>query len=341
MAVGRKADYTAHIPALWARDLFSEAEFLTFWHKFEGPEGSGMPIIRRDDLTKQAGDTIKLDIVLALTGAGSTGDTTLTEGNEEKMKLRQMSVVVDMQKHAVRWSDLAAALISHDMRVTAKNQLAKWLAGKLDGAVFTEMTGASVPAQNKWYSGTATSRDTIADTDAGGRLKLTTLSEIKAFARTELKIEPLRMENGEEIFGLVLHPYTVMSLKNDTSYQQAQRDAGVRGRENPLFSGAIAMWDGVVMFESGRVPRSNNANSPVVSTSDNIFFGSQALARAFARYPQWREQEFSYGEEIGIQTNVIKGEELLVFDLSAAGDASDNTAIGSMVLYASAVAPVA
>lgn len=341
MAAGRKADYTNQIPSIWALDLFSEAENLTFWHQFEGPVGSSMPVIRRDDLTKSPGDTIKFDIVLALTGAGSTGDTTLSDGNEEKMKFRQQSVTVDMLKHAVRWSDLSEAIITHDMRTTAKNQLAKWLAGKLDDSIFTEFTGASVPTQNKWFAGTATSRDTVADTDAGGRLKLSDISDIKAFAQSELKIEPLRMEGGLEYFGLVLHPYANLSLKKDSSYQQAERDADVRGKDNPLFSGANFVWDGVIGYVSNRIPRSNNANSPVVSTANNIFFGAQALSRGYARYPQWREQDFSYGEEAGVQTNVIKGEKLNVFDLSSAGDGSDNTAIGSLVVYSTAVAPTA
>src|SRR5436305_784162 len=102
MSAGRKADYTASIPAVWAADLFSQAENMTFWHNLEGPEGTTMPIIRKDDLTKQPGDTIKFDMALALTGAGLTGDTTLLDGQEEKLKFRQQSVVVDALRHGVR-----------------------------------------------------------------------------------------------------------------------------------------------------------------------------------------------------------------------------------------------
>lgn len=300
-----------------------------------------MPVIRQDDLEQGPGDTIKVDIALALTGAGQTGDTTAVEGNEEQLKFRQMSIVVDALSHGVRWSKLGKILISHDMRQTALNQLKKWLAGKLDNDIFTEFTGADVPAQNKWFSGTATTRNTIADTDAGGRLKLADISDIKAFAQSELKIEPLRMDNGEEYFGLVVHPYTNLSLKKDTTYQQAEREAGVRGRDNPLFTGATFLWDGVIGYVNNRVPRSANTNSPVVQTSDNIFFGAQALSRGYAYYPDWTEEYFDYGREQGVATYVVKGEQLNVFDLSAAGDASDNTAIGSLVLYAAAAAPAA
>lgn len=341
MAVGRIADYASQIPKIWAEDLFAQAENLTFWGQFEGPEGSGMPIIRKNDLEKAAGDTIHTDMILALTGAGSTGDTTLTEGNEEKMKYRQMDVVVNALKHGVRWSDLSQILMTHNMRKNALGQLSKWLAGKLDNEAFTALAASTLPTINKWFAGTATTRNTVADSDAGGRLTLTDISAAKAYAQSNLLMEPLRLEGGEEYFGLVLHPYANLALKNSTAYQQAERDAGIRGRDNPLFTGATAVWDGVIIYTSNRVPLSNNTNSPVVAVADNIFFGAQAGSRAYAYYPRWTEQAFSYEEELGVATFVVEGFAANVFDLSAAGDGSASTGIGSLILYSSAVTPTA
>lgn len=319
---------------------------MTWWSAWEGPPGSTMPVIRKDDLMKGAGDTVKIDIVLALTGTGLTGDVVATEGNEEKLKLRQMSVPVDKVSHAVRWTELSQVLITHDLRVTAQNQLAKWLAGKLDTDIFNEMSGngtSVIPTLNKWFSGTATTRNTIADSNAGGRLTLATMTELKAYAQTELKIEPLRLENGEEMFGLIAHPYAIMQLKrDDTSWAQAQRDARERGLTNPLFTGAVGMWDGIAIYSSQRVPRSLNVGTPI-QVADNIFFGAQAVSRAYAQYPTWVEEFFSYGEEIGIATRVVKGERVNIFDLTAAGGAADadKTAIGLVVVYSAAVAPAA
>lgn len=304
-----------------------------------------MPLIRKDDLLSQAGDTIKFDIVLALTGAGTTGDTTLTEGNEEALKIRQTSMGLTYLKHGVRWTELAEALITHNMRTTAKNQLAKWLAGKIDARVFTEATGGGtvMPTKNLWAAGTATTRNTVADTNTGGRLTLDTLTELKAYAQVELKLEPIRLDGDEnEYFLLVVHPYAAMSLKrDDTKWAQAQRDAQVRGDDNPLFTGAVGMWDGVVIKTSNRIPRSVNTNTPPIAVSDNLFLGAQAISRGYGFYPKWVEQDFSYGEEAGVATRVLLGEKLNVFDLTSAGGAAaaDLTWIGGMVVYTSAVAP--
>lgn len=349
MAVTRKADVASQIPTIWSKRLFAQAENLTFWNRFEGPPGSSMPILRLDDLTKDAGDTVKFDIVLALTGAGLTGDTAggLLEGNEEALKMRQTSVAVDSLQHAVRSTKLANVLNIHNLRTVALGQLRKWLAGKMDDKIFTELTGGSgattLPTTSKWFAGTATSIATVDNTDAAGRLKLADITEMKAYMQVVNKIEPIRLENGEEIFGLVLHPYTAMQLKRyDASWAQAQREAQVRGDSNPLFTGALGMWDGVVLYSSNRVPTAADGVASI-SVARNVFFGAQALSRAYAHYPDWTEEEFSYGQEFGVATWLVYGNKLNVFDLTAGGGAAaaDFTAIGSGVLYAAAVAPSA
>lgn len=355
MAVLKRADIGNQIPQLWDTRLFSQAENLTFWQRFEGEEGSSMPLIRKDDLEKQAGDTVKVDIVLALTGTGATGDTALLDGNEEKMAFRQFSFQVDSLQHAVRWSKLGKILINHNMRRIAVNQLSKWLAGKLDDRVFATFTGetvggfapsltvANLPTTMKWFAGTAVSVATVDNTDAAGRLKLGDISDIKAYAQTNNKVEPLRLENGEEIFGLVLHPYAALALKKDAQWQQAQREANQRSADNPLFTGAVGMWDGVVLYVSNRVPTANDGVASA-TVARNVFFGAQAQMRGFAYYPDWTEQYFSYGQEQGIATFTVLGQRLSVFDLNAVetgGATTDDTAIGSMILYSNATAPTA
>lgn len=348
MATGRAADYSAQTPQLWAKDLFSQAENLTFWNKLQGPPGSSMPIIRRDDLLKDAGDTIKMDIALALTGNGVVGDDAALEGNEERLKMRQISVAMRQIRHGVRWTELAAQFNVHDLRSTALQQLRKWLAGYLDDDIFAELTGntkhdgttgTTIPDTAKVAAGTATSRATVADTNAGGRLTLASLTELKAYAQTELKIEPIKTEDGNEYFGLVAHPYAVMQLKRDDSnWVSANRDGNVRGVDNPIFTGAAGVWDGVIIWQSNRVNRSSNGT---IQVADNIFLGAQAMSTGFARLPEWREELFDYGNEWGVATVFVKGEKLNAFDLTSAGGAAASayTSIGSLVFYTAAVAP--
>ena len=354
MAQTRKADVLAQIQKVWGDDLFYQAERRTFFHKFEGGAGSNAPLVRMDDLEKNVGDTVFIDIALALTGAGSTGDTTLLEGNEEAVKFRQISVTVDSMQHAVRWSKLGKVLINKDMRTVALNLLKKHLAARLDDQIFNEATGgsgatiaeANLPTTMKWFAGSATSAATVDNTDAAGRLKLNDISDIKAYAVTNNLIEPLEMgdsDTGEEVYMLVLHPYAALALKKDSQYQQANREARERSKENPLFKGAIGFWDGVILYQSPRV-RTAADGVGSIAVARNLFLGAQGIARTFAYYPDWTEQYFSYGQEQGVAYWTIVGKRLVVFDLNSSettGTTVDDTAVGAMILYSAAVAPTA
>lgn len=345
MAVLRSADVDAQIPEIWSGDLYAQAENMTFWGMYEGNEGSGMPVIRKDDLAKEAGDTIHTDIVLALTGAGTTGDTSgaLLEGNEEQMKFRQQSFVVDALGHAVRFTWKANKLVTYELRDTAKNQLAKWLAGKLDDRIWTELTGgagATTLPTTAWH--VAGDQAAVGSIDADNIVTLNDITELKALAQVRNKIEPIRVDgDGNEYFILVLHPYAAMHLKKTDEWQQAQREGNVRGPDNPIFRGNVGMWDGVVIYTSNRVPIAADGAAGV-DVARNVFLGAQAIARGYGAYPDWVEEEFSYGQEIGVATKAIVGQKLNVFDLTSGGGAAaaDFTALGSMVLYSYAEPPV-
>lgn len=355
MAVTKRADISAQIGELWSTRLFYQAEKKTFWHKFEGGEGSNSPIVRKDDLEAKPGtDTLYLDIALALTAAGATGDTGLLEGSEEQVKFRQTSITIDSLQHAVRWSKLGKILINHDMRKTAENLLRKHLAGRLDDQVFNEVSGgtgatiseANLPTTMKWFAGSATSIATVADTAGAGKLELADISNIKAYAINNNFVEPLEMGDsytGEEMYGMVVDPYAALALKLSTAWQQAQRDAQNRGGDNPVFKGSIGVWDNVVIYLSNRV-RTANDGSGSIRVARNVFFGAQAVARAYVSYPDWSEQYFSYGQEQGIAYWAALGKRLLTFDLNSTetpSDTTDDRAIGAMILYSAAVAPVA
>ncbi len=335
VGTGHLADYPNQIPKYWETSLFAQAEKATFWNKFEGSEGSGMPIVRKDDLTKKPGDTIYFDAVLALTGDGDTSTTQLTEGNEDRLVLRQRSFTVGPLKKAVRWDWLVDAEVNHNQRQIARTQLAKWLSGRLDDRMFAEVTGSgtTIPTAHKFYC--SVDHSTEATFDADDFLTLDYIVKMKAQAQN-LMIEPIRMDGGVEVFGLVIHPYTEMKLKLQDAYKAAMEYAAVRGNENPLFSGASAIWDGVVIYVSNRVPRNSNGT---VFVSRNVLFGAQLAARGYGMYPTWAERDFSYGEESGVATRLLVGEKLVTFDLNATettGDATDDTMLGGMLVLSTA-----
>ena len=94
----------------------------------------------------------------------------------------------------------------------------------------------------------------------------------------------------------------------------------------------------MIIYRSTRVPRYSNGS---INVSDNVFFGEQALSRGYCMYPNWVEESFDYNRKGGVATTTIVGEKLNAFDLTDAGGAAaaDFRAVGSVVLYTSAVSP--
>lgn len=336
---------TKFTPKLWSTRLLAQAEKRTFWNRFEGPEGSGAAIIRMDDLTKSPGDTVHCPLVLELSGAGITSDATALQGNEEKMIFAQTDVTIGYLSHAVEWTERSADHVTWSMRTTALGQLSKWLAGKLDNDMWTELTGGgtTVPTKNEWVAGFGTvsggaSVNNITDAAGAGQLDLNTITDVKAYAEAELLLEPIQTVNGEGYYGLVIHNYAGLPLKKSTAYQTALREARERDPGNPLFTGALGMWDGVILYSANRVPTATNANATPTQYAKNVLFGAQMAARAFSKYPDWREEDTDYARNSGVATVLEYGQKLSVYDLSTAQDGSGDQAIGSVVLYSSAVA---
>jgi N4-gp56 family major capsid protein len=300
MATLDKTEIAAHIPVLYGRMILQEAQALSFWEKFIGPEGSNMPIISKEDLTKEAGDTIRIHTVKNLTGAGVSGDSAL-ETNEEQLAFDYQDVSITQYRHATRHNKTAAEQGIFNLAEVSRGALARWLATNLlDTQTFTALTTSP---DNIVYAGDATTVNTIDSADDLDTAAIS-LARVKA---EDLLIPPAFVIDGQAFYGMVVHPYQAYSLKQDTVWQNAQRDAMPRGMDNPLFTGALGHWDGVVLYPHSRVPRAENANSPAIYTGDAVLFGAGAAVRAYGRYPEWIVETFDYGNQIGTAIALVTG----------------------------------
>jgi N4-gp56 family major capsid protein len=78
--------------------------------------------------------------------------------------------------------------------------------------------------------------------------------------------------------------------------------------KNPIFTGALGMYNGVVLHESTRVPAApTNGN-----VRRAVLLGAQAGVMAFGRgYGKntysWEEEMFDYGNQLGVAAGSIAG----------------------------------
>ena len=233
------------IPEFWEEKIRRTAARMAFWDKFEGKEGSNMPLITRMDFTKKPGDTLHINIMSELEGAGVTQDSTLA-GNEEKMVLGQFDVTVDWLRHAVAFDERGSRRANFDLIVAANPRLARWLARKKDYDMFYQLMTTASPdetfTKDRADATELVSSDTFGTTEID-RLKL-------ALVRKGAIPMSVIMDNKNEIgiYGLVISEIDAYYLREDAAWVQAQRDVAIKGKDNPLLNGAFGMYNGMILF---------------------------------------------------------------------------------------------
>ena len=118
-------------------------------------------------------------------------------------------------------------------------------------------------------------------------------------------VQPIRID-GRETYVMVIDPYQARDLRQDTKWIEAQEYANVRGEKNPIFSGAMGVYEGVVIHEHLRVPRTATGASDAM-VGHALFLGAQACIFAEGEAPHWEEDTFDYGNQYGVSIDRMFG----------------------------------
>lgn len=239
------------IPEMWDTKIRLDAVRQAFWgSRFEGKQGSKAPIIINVDFTKSAGDVIHFQTMRRLKYAGVTGATTLA-GSEEKLTLGQFDLSVDWLRHAVAFDKRGTRRANFDAVSVAGQELSDWLARQIDDAAFKELVSDETP--DTIYSGGKTSEDNLTSTDV---FNTDSLDKMKlALIRKGSIPFQVKGKNGSSLkyFGVVIDAVDAYNLRGDEAWFAAQRDAQSRGDDNPIFTGALGIYNGMIIYEFGGV----------------------------------------------------------------------------------------
>lgn len=304
MAVTTPTNVDSSIPELWAKSVLREHLPGAFWAKFVGGEGSGMPIIQKTEVLGKPGDLIHIQTTAPLAGAGVSGDTTALEGSEEALSTSEIKVSPLLYRHAVRVNRRANKKSIVNLREEARMRLAEWGGEKMDNVRFANFLLDDLPAPlasetydafNSYFVG-GDATPTVDEILATDTLTVETMQVLK----TRMKMQRAKpvMIGGKPYFVLITHPYALHSLKREDEYRDWVREAHVRGTENPMFTGATAVLDGIIIFDHENVPTAANAGSVQYATS--LCFGREAFVEGVDENVSWAEDEFDYGLEFGI-----------------------------------------
>ena len=292
----------------WAKQLFKEAERDNFFNKFTGTTANSI-IQVMSDLKKDKGDKITVPLLMRLTGEGVEGDNTL-EGNEEALQFYDFSVEVDQIRHAVRLEgEMEEQKTQLNLRTQAKEGLKVWLREKIE-ATITAALVANPTAEHTVFAGGKSAENLLTPTDIM-TCDLISIAARKAKTMTPKIRRPVI--NGKEYYIMLVDPYQARDLKKDQRWIDAAENCAERGSNNPIFTGMLGVWDGVVVHEYENLPRTTTgASSAVVGHA--LLLGCQAGVKAIAKEPYWREKTFDYGNKAGFATGMIWGAGKSVFN---------------------------
>lgn len=317
---------------VWSTKLFQEALKATAFRPFIG-DGSGSIIQMKNELKKSAGDRITFGLRMQLTGAGVSGDATL-EGNEEALTTYSDDLYIDQLRHAVKNAGrMSDQRITFSVREEARVGLTDWWADRIDTAIANHLAGNTAQTDLKYtganatiefdsshvvYGGGAVSEDDVASKGAAAKFTLDLIDKCVTKAKTLTPtVRPIR-HNGKDCYAIFLHPFQVRDLRTSTATGQwldIQKAAMSGGdiSKNPIFTGALGMYNNTYIYEAIRMPE-------VVSTVKRaVFCGAQAAVMAFGRANAptsmtWVEETFDFGNQFGVSAGAIFGVKKTVFD---------------------------
>ena len=304
---------------LWSEKQFRDIAKASYFSRFMGTSPESM--CQTDtSLESKKGDRITFNLIPRLTGAGVTEGQTL-EGNEESLNNYTFSVNLGLLRHAVR-DDGSMTRQRAMFEVTEAQSYAirTWMTEQIDQKAFNALTASPTTIiggnGTKYTSGTTAS----AALTTSHLLTPDLISQIKAGAvtgynRGQTPLRPL-MINGKKHYVLLVHPDVAYDLKTNTDWQTAQQNANVRSLEgNPIFNGALGMWDNVIIHEHENIPIETTWGSGSdVPGAKCQFLGAQALVWAWGQRPSFKTKEFDYDEEMGVSCRMVYGVAKPVFN---------------------------
>jgi len=337
---------TGLTPQQWDDNFFRDYVRSSRFKRYMGTDEASI-IQLQEDLTKKKGDSITFALVNELVGNGVTGNSTL-KGNEERLGSRSHRVYVDVLRHAVAVDDWDVQKSVIDLRNASKTQLREWAQKKLRDSITTALgqidgiaySTASAAQKNTWTAnnqdrvlfGAATSNFNATHATAlltidntADKCSPLTLSLLKRMAQAASpKIKPVYVkEMDQEWFVVFVGPRSWRNLTEDNPTTNvltlANRDARVRGEDNPLFTGDSLVWDGMILREIPEISAITGVGAGGIDVEPVYLCGAQAVGAAWAQRTKSTTDTDDYEFLHGVGVQEIRGIEKLRFG-TAPGD---------------------
>lgn len=283
----------ALVPKVWAKKVWHEGVKDSYFDKFTAMDGSNV-VHQNKDLTNVKGDSVVFGLMMNLNGPGVEGNQKLS-GAEDTLNIYDFTVQTQLVRNAVSRFEADDQKSQFDMLKEIKGALKQWLADWLDNKLISELSTVASSPKEAVYASAA---GTLSSITANDKLTTTIISRAKRKAMMHApKVQPIKVD-GMDKYIMLVSPWAAKDLKDDAKWLAAQQNANVRGSKNPIFTGALGEYDGVILYEYERVATLPNGASSA-NVCYNLLLGKQAACFAVARPAKHIEQTDDYGNIAG------------------------------------------
>lgn len=281
------------VPKVWAKKVWHEGVKDSYFDKFTAMDGSNV-VHQNKDLTNVKGDSVVFGLMMNLTGSGVEGNRQKLSGAEDTLNIYDFTVQTQLVRNAVSRFEADDQRSQFDMLKEIKVVLKQWLSDWLDNKLISKLSYN--PSNGEvLYASAAGTQSSITAND---KLTTTIISRAKRKAMMHApKVQPIKVD-GMDKYIMLVHPWAARDLKDDPKWLAAQQNANVRGSKNPIFTGALGEYDGVILYEYERVVCDNTGASSA-NVCHNLLLGKQAACFAVARPAKHIEQMDDYGNIAG------------------------------------------
>lgn len=317
---------------LWSKALFYETLKATKIAPLMGTDEDSI-IMRLTETEKGAGDKITFGLMMQISGRGRT-ENEILEGNEESLTTYSDSIYINELCHAVKVKNkgtIDVQRINFKLREKGMRALRDWSAKRMSTTFFTHMAGytpttdvvytgnnsvIAPSATRQLWQGSATNDQGLTSTDIFDLSMIDYAVEMATTA--DPQIRPISI-SGEDKFVLYLHPHQVTDLRTNTTEGQwldIQKAAMMGGKisGNPIYTGALGEYNGVIIRWSHDIPQGVNSSTgaAVSNTRRAVFLGAQSAVVAFGQdggpsVYNWTEELFDYKRQLGIAIKNVWG----------------------------------
>lgn len=307
---------------LWSKKVIEAERDTSDVAKLMG-ESDDSIIQEKKDTSKGPGDQVTFALRARLAGKGFT-EGQKAQGNAEGLSFYSDAVVINelgMTVGVRGKGTIDAQRVPFDLREQGKSGLVEWWRDRksisvfnhacgytiantesaTSGSVYTGMNTVVAPSSGRHiWGGDATSDATIDSSDTFTAALIDRAKE-KAVVGNNI-IRPV-MIGGQPKYVMYLDPAQVTQLRTNTGtggWQDITK-AAMQGGEitkNPIYTGSLGEWNGVILRQSQDVSQGINSGSAVTTVRRAVLMGAQALICAYGNSNNYGPMTYRWSEEL-------------------------------------------